>query len=193
MSSEHTTSIGSVGGSADYVTAPPHSTFDNPPLSAAQPPPLSAIIESLSMSSAAQLSPLLSMSAVTQLPSTSAAALSPPTPSDTAQLVVPVPLCLPAPVQPPLLPTTLTTPETVADQTSGTHAVSASNHEDNLTYMDITNEANGKLHADVSVCVECWQHAGPEARKKMLALFAVTGIFVCLCRHGHLLGICDMV
>ncbi|KAH9947990.1 hypothetical protein B0H21DRAFT_708025 [Amylocystis lapponica] len=29
--------------------------------------------------------------------------------------------------------------------------------------------------------------------QKMFALFAVTGIFVCLCRHGHLLVICDMI
>ncbi|KAI0371570.1 hypothetical protein BV20DRAFT_941699 [Pilatotrama ljubarskyi] len=45
----------------------------------------------------------------------------------------------------------------------------------------------------VSTCVERWRNAGPEARKKMFALFAVTGIFVCLCRHGHCLILCDMV
>ncbi|KAI0354456.1 hypothetical protein OH77DRAFT_1456513 [Trametes cingulata] len=44
-----------------------------------------------------------------------------------------------------------------------------------------------------SVCAERWRNAGPEARKKMFALFAVTGIFVCVCRHGHVLSMCDMV
>ncbi|KAI0366036.1 hypothetical protein BV20DRAFT_1056040 [Pilatotrama ljubarskyi] len=44
-----------------------------------------------------------------------------------------------------------------------------------------------------SVCAERWRNAGPEARKKMFALFAITGIFVCVCRHGHVLVMCDMV
>ncbi len=44
-----------------------------------------------------------------------------------------------------------------------------------------------------SVCAERWRNAGPEARKKMFALFAVTGIFASLCRHGQVLVLCDMV
>ncbi|TFK80109.1 hypothetical protein K466DRAFT_605604 [Polyporus arcularius HHB13444] len=44
-----------------------------------------------------------------------------------------------------------------------------------------------------SICVERWRNAGPEARKKMFALFAVSGIFVCLCRHGHILIMCNMI
>ncbi|KAL7284497.1 hypothetical protein ACG7TL_001788 [Trametes sanguinea] len=44
-----------------------------------------------------------------------------------------------------------------------------------------------------SVCAERWRNAGPEARKKMFALFAATGIFVCLCRHGQVLIMCDMI
>ena len=42
-------------------------------------------------------------------------------------------------------------------------------------------------------CVERWKAAGPDARKKMFSLFAIAGIFVCVCRHGHLLFICDMI
>ncbi|TFK59026.1 hypothetical protein BDN72DRAFT_873101 [Pluteus cervinus] len=42
-------------------------------------------------------------------------------------------------------------------------------------------------------CVERWRNAGPESRKKMFALFAVSGIFVTVCRHGHVLLICDMI
>ncbi|KIL54726.1 hypothetical protein M378DRAFT_92011, partial [Amanita muscaria Koide BX008] len=43
------------------------------------------------------------------------------------------------------------------------------------------------------VCIECWKNAGPESRKKMLALFLVSGIFLAVCRHGHVLAICDMI
>ncbi|KAJ6617355.1 hypothetical protein B0H10DRAFT_2434508 [Mycena sp. CBHHK59/15] len=42
-------------------------------------------------------------------------------------------------------------------------------------------------------CVERWKAAGPEARKKMFALFAIAGIFLCVCRHGHVLVMCDMI
>lgn len=45
----------------------------------------------------------------------------------------------------------------------------------------------------MSICEERWRNAGPEARKKMFALFAVSGVFVCLCRHGHVLVMCDMI
>ena len=50
-----------------------------------------------------------------------------------------------------------------------------------------------RLQVNVSTCVERWRNAGPESRKKMFALFTITGIFVCICRHGHPLVICDMV
>ncbi|KAI0653660.1 hypothetical protein C8Q70DRAFT_927314 [Cubamyces menziesii] len=43
------------------------------------------------------------------------------------------------------------------------------------------------------VCAERWHNAGPVACKKMFALFAATGIFTCLCRHGQVLTMCDMV
>jgi hypothetical protein len=45
----------------------------------------------------------------------------------------------------------------------------------------------------LDTCVDRWRNAGPEARKKMFALFAVAGIFVAVCRHGHVLVICDMI
>ncbi|KAH9903426.1 hypothetical protein C8Q73DRAFT_674646 [Cubamyces lactineus] len=44
-----------------------------------------------------------------------------------------------------------------------------------------------------SICVKRWRNAGPESRKRMFALFNITGIFVALCRHGHCLVMCDMV
>jgi hypothetical protein len=45
----------------------------------------------------------------------------------------------------------------------------------------------------LNTCVDRWRNAGPEARKKMYALFAIAGIFLAVCRHGHLLVICDMI
>ncbi|EPS95018.1 hypothetical protein FOMPIDRAFT_130893 [Fomitopsis schrenkii] len=58
---------------------------------------------------------------------------------------------------------------------------------------EVCRPTSENTQADVSVCVERWRNAGPEVRKKMFALFAITGVFVCLCRHGHLLVICDMI
>ncbi|KAJ6458478.1 hypothetical protein C8R45DRAFT_1110006 [Mycena sanguinolenta] len=49
------------------------------------------------------------------------------------------------------------------------------------------------LQKCVNTCVERWKAAGPEARKKMWALFAVSGIFISVCRHGHVLVMCDMI
>jgi hypothetical protein len=45
----------------------------------------------------------------------------------------------------------------------------------------------------LDTCVDRWRNVGPEARKKMFALFAVAGIFLAVCRHGHVLVICDMI
>ncbi|KAJ6608426.1 hypothetical protein B0H10DRAFT_2166582 [Mycena sp. CBHHK59/15] len=45
----------------------------------------------------------------------------------------------------------------------------------------------------INTCVDRWRNAGPEARKKMFALFAVAGIFLTVCRHSHVLVMCDMI
>jgi hypothetical protein len=50
-----------------------------------------------------------------------------------------------------------------------------------------------ELQKCVNTCVERWKAAGPEARKKMFALFAISGIFIAVCRHGHVLIMCDMI
>ncbi|EPS93139.1 hypothetical protein FOMPIDRAFT_1033828 [Fomitopsis schrenkii] len=65
--------------------------------------------------------------------------------------------------------------------------------DDGDAWLDLPERGDVSLETSVDVCVERWRNAGPEARKKMFALFAVTGIFVCLCRHGQLLILCDMV
>ncbi|KAF9486113.1 hypothetical protein BDN70DRAFT_235965 [Pholiota conissans] len=56
----------------------------------------------------------------------------------------------------------------------------------NVTEMD-------ELAQCVNACVERWRAAGPEARKKMFSLFAIAGIFLAVCRHGHVLVMCDMI
>ncbi|KAJ7318180.1 hypothetical protein DFH08DRAFT_714989 [Mycena albidolilacea] len=59
------------------------------------------------------------------------------------------------------------------------------------------NELSGaeaeELTKCLDICVERWKAAGPEARKKMFALFAVSGIFLTVCHHGHVVVMCDMI
>jgi len=42
-------------------------------------------------------------------------------------------------------------------------------------------------------CTDRWKNAGPDGQKRMFSMFLITGIFVCLCRHGLLLLMCDMI
>lgn len=70
--------------------------------------------------------------------------------------------------------------------------------DDDFACVDVDTAENlesneSRLQVNVVTCVERWRNAGPESRKKMFALFAITGVFVCICRHGHPLVICDMV
>ncbi|PIL29409.1 hypothetical protein GSI_09461 [Ganoderma sinense ZZ0214-1] len=55
------------------------------------------------------------------------------------------------------------------------------------------NSDESKVADPISVCEERWRNAGPETRKKMFALFMVSSVFVCLCCHGHILVMCDMI
>ena len=63
--------------------------------------------------------------------------------------------------------------------------------DEDVAWLNLT-ETN-ELTQCVNTCVERWRNAGPEACKKMFALFAVAGIFLAVCRHGHVLVICDMI
>lgn len=58
------------------------------------------------------------------------------------------------------------------------------------TSQDIDNPVPD---AALTPCVKRWKNAGPEARKKMFAMFHIAGIFVALCRHGFVLLVCDMI
>jgi hypothetical protein len=64
-------------------------------------------------------------------------------------------------------------------------------NDDDIAWLNIAE--NEELQKITDVCVERWRSASPESRKKMFALFAVSGIFIAVCRHGHLLVICDMI
>jgi hypothetical protein len=64
-------------------------------------------------------------------------------------------------------------------------------YSDDITWLQV--EGNEALATSVDVCIQRWRNAGPEARKKMFALFAVAGIFLVVCWHGHVLFICDMI
>ncbi|KAJ7683506.1 hypothetical protein B0H14DRAFT_2422395 [Mycena olivaceomarginata] len=56
-----------------------------------------------------------------------------------------------------------------------------------LNVNELTAEETDELAKCLNTCVERWKAAGPEACKKMFALFAVAGIFISVCRHGHVL------
>ncbi|KAJ7690879.1 hypothetical protein B0H17DRAFT_1159884 [Mycena rosella] len=62
-----------------------------------------------------------------------------------------------------------------------------------LNINELADDDANELERCVNTCVERWKAAGPEARKKMFALFAVAGIFLSVCRHGHVLVMCDMI
>jgi hypothetical protein len=62
-----------------------------------------------------------------------------------------------------------------------------------LNVNELNPDDLDELSKCVNTCVERWKAAGPEARKKMFALFAISGIFIAVCRHGHVLIMCDMI
>lgn len=45
----------------------------------------------------------------------------------------------------------------------------------------------------LSSCTERWKANADDAQKKVFNCFEEAGVFVCLCRHGHVLAIADMV
>ncbi|KAL0063013.1 hypothetical protein AAF712_010144 [Marasmius tenuissimus] len=63
-------------------------------------------------------------------------------------------------------------------------------NQDEVAWLDI-NEVEG-LEECADTCVERWKAAGPDANKRMYSFFAISGIFLSVCRHGHVLVICDM-
>ncbi|KAJ7796714.1 hypothetical protein B0H14DRAFT_2390399 [Mycena olivaceomarginata] len=62
-----------------------------------------------------------------------------------------------------------------------------------LNTVELGEQDTDELNRSINICVERWKAAGPEARKKMFMLFAVSGIFLTVCRHGHVLLMCNMI
>ena len=62
---------------------------------------------------------------------------------------------------------------------------------DDIGWLNVGD--NSELADSVNICIERWRNAGSEARKKMFALFAIAGIFLAVCRHGHVLFVCDLI
>ncbi|KAJ6612066.1 hypothetical protein B0H10DRAFT_1952591 [Mycena sp. CBHHK59/15] len=62
-----------------------------------------------------------------------------------------------------------------------------------LNINELSSAEAEELANCVDTCVERWKAAGPEARKKMFMLFAIAGIFLTVCRHGHVIVMCDMI
>ncbi|KAJ7016733.1 hypothetical protein C8F04DRAFT_1201568 [Mycena alexandri] len=73
---------------------------------------------------------------------------------------------------------------------------SADGADDDVAWLNV-NELESmeveELARCINTCVDRWRNAGPEQRKKMFALFAVAGIFLVVCRHGHVVVMCDMI
>jgi hypothetical protein len=63
--------------------------------------------------------------------------------------------------------------------------------DENTAWLNVVEHE--ELAKCLDTCVNRWRNASPEARKKMYALFAIAGIFLAVCRHGHVLVICDMI
>jgi hypothetical protein len=81
-------------------------------------------------------------------------------------------------------------PNPVAN-TSDYHFTEPDLDQDEIAWLNLTER--DELTQSLDACVEQWRNAGPEARKKMFALFAVAGKFLAVCRHRHVLVICDMI
>jgi hypothetical protein len=60
-------------------------------------------------------------------------------------------------------------------------------------FKKVPHEVNNLVPGMKSGCVDRWKNAGPEGQKQMFSMFLLTGIFMCLCRHGLLLLLCNMV
>jgi hypothetical protein len=63
--------------------------------------------------------------------------------------------------------------------------------QEDIAWLNVNEIDDLKKCADA--CVERWKAVAPDARKRMFEMFAIAGIFLCVCRHGHLLFMCDMI
>ncbi|KAK7051165.1 hypothetical protein VNI00_004665 [Paramarasmius palmivorus] len=81
--------------------------------------------------------------------------------------------------------------ETRTESNTNNRNVNDASNSDEIPWLNV-NETE-QLASCIDSCVDRWKAAGPESNKKMWAMFEVTGIFTAVCRHGHVLLICDMI
>ena len=82
-------------------------------------------------------------------------------------------------------------PNTYSDSNGHEDLSSEDLNSEEIAWLNVVEHDN--LAKCLNTCVDRWRNAGPEARKKMFALFAIAGIFLAVCHHGHVLVICDMI
>lgn len=58
------------------------------------------------------------------------------------------------------------------------------------TELDVDNPVP---NVPPTACTARWKNAGPDGQKRMFSMYLITGLFICLCRHGILLLMCDMI
>ncbi|KAL0057440.1 hypothetical protein AAF712_015921 [Marasmius tenuissimus] len=75
---------------------------------------------------------------------------------------------------------------------TGSGSTDGSPEPDDCRNTWLTDDELDDLAGIINPCVERWKAAGLEANKKMFSFFAISGIFPSVCRHGHVLVICDM-
>lgn len=68
----------------------------------------------------------------------------------------------------------------------------AANDEFMVKNLPIGEGADEDGHL-LSSCTERWKANADDAHKKVFNCFEEAGVFVCLCRHGHVLAVADMV
>ncbi|KAL0564221.1 hypothetical protein V5O48_017832 [Marasmius crinis-equi] len=66
----------------------------------------------------------------------------------------------------------------------------ATSSGDGIAWLDELE--TDELAKCVDTCVQQWKAAAPEDQKRMFAFFAITGVFVAVCWHDHLVVMCDM-
>ena len=59
--------------------------------------------------------------------------------------------------------------------------------------VDTTDDYDVPDSDPTAICIDRWRNAGPEERKHMWKMFDECGIFLCSCRHGIILYLCDMI
>ena len=89
------------------------------------------------------------------------------------------------------IPTTPPEVHGTSDTWEGLNSTEPDLNDEEVAWINVLEHE--ELANCLNTCVDRWRNAGPESRKKMYALFAVAGIFLAVCRHGHVLVICDMI